>query len=149
MSLNLNYSQTTGVYTKDNGVVIVPPGHAWAGNDSYTQYNPDHLPGKNNPLLQDVHCIGPAPQGLWRFGEWAFTKDDAVRLGYPPNLGLGICHMTQIGGENFGRDGIYMHGPSVDPAKHGQESLGCFVVEHDYRIGQIAALKPDTLTVTP
>ena len=157
MNLNLNYSQTTGVYTLDNGVVIVPPGNAWSGNDNNPEHNPRFLPdgsrnpnnqpGKNNPLTQDIHCVGPAAQGLWRYLEWAFTPDDVRRLGYPAHLGLGICKMLQIGGETFGRDDIFTHGPASDPKLYGQESLGCFVVVHNYRLEQIAARKPDTLTV--
>lgn len=149
MTLNLNYSQTTGVWTLDNGVVIVPPGHSWAGNDSNPNYNPDHQQGKNNHLMQDVPNVGPLPCGVYRFGPWAMSKEESAKLGYPAHLGVGIARLTQIAGESYGRDGFFVHGPAMDPAKHGQESRGCPVVEHDYRINQIAARKPDTLTVTP
>lgn len=147
MTLNINSSQSTGVWTKDNGIVIVSPGCCWSGNDSNPNVNPDCIHGKNNPLAESEHCIGPTPKGLWRFGEWAFTPEDVARLGYPAHLGLITCHLTQIGGESYGRDGFYVHGPSSDPALYGQESEGCQVMLHNYRVA-IAAMLPDTLTVT-
>lgn len=150
MSGNVNFSHSTGVWTLDNGVVIVPPGHSWAGNDSNPDWNPNHLQGKLNHLMQDVHNIGPLPCNLYRLGEWAFTAEDSKRLGYPSHLGLGICSLTPIGpGEMYGRDGFFIHGPAMDQAKRGQESRGCTVVEHDYRINQIAAKNFDTVNVTP
>lgn len=145
--LNLNYTQTSGVWTKDNGIVIVPPGCAWSGNDSNPEVNPTGIQGKNNPLCEADHCIGPLPHGLWRFDEWAITPDDVARLGYPAHLGLIICHLEQIGGETYGRSGMYVHGPSSDPAKYGQESEGCIVTLHGYRV-MLAGMKPDTLNVT-
>ena len=150
MSDNVNFSHSTGVWTLDNGVVIVPPGHSWAGNDSNPEWNPEHLQGKLNHLLQDVPNIGPLPCNLYRINEWAYTKEDASRLGYPAHLGVGIASLTPIGdGNMFGRDEFFIHGPAVDPAKHGQESRGCPVVEHDYRLTQIAAKGFKTVNVTP
>jgi hypothetical protein len=147
MTLNLNSSQATGIWTRDNGTVVVQPGHCWSGNDNNPKVNPTKIHGKNNPLAESEHCIGPTPKGLWRFGEWAFTPEDVARLGYPAHLGLITCHLTQIGGESYGRDGFYVHGPSSDPALYGQESEGCQVMLHNYRVA-IAAMLPDTLTVT-
>jgi hypothetical protein len=163
MSGNLNYRISNPIISLDNGVVIAPPGHCWSGNDSNPDVNPltlpdgtpnpDNVQGKNNPMFMDVHCKGPIPACQWKFNEWAFTLDDIKRLGYPTHLGLGICHLTPIPdtGDSFGRTGIYMHGPTdpnKNPSHYGQESEGCVVVEHDFRINQVAARKPDTLTVT-
>lgn len=124
--MNINYSQSTGIITKDDGTVLVPAGHAWAG----------HGEGKNNPAMEQVHCIGPLPRGTYTLGAWG--KHD--------ELGPDSCHLTQTEGESYGRDGFYIHGPSQDPIKHGQESKGCIVVEHDYRIG-IIALNPNIIIV--
>ena len=156
MSGNVNYAIPTGVWTKDNGIVIVPPGNSWAGNDSNPKVNPltladgstnpNNIKGKNNILQVDRHCIGPLPPGLYKVGEWAFTAEDIARLGYPTHLGLGITSLTQIGGETYGRDGFFIHGPGKDD--YGQESEGCTVVTHDFRLGKLAAMKPDTVTVT-
>ena len=149
MTLTLCFSHSTGVWTLENGVVVVPPGHSWAGNDSNPDWNPQHTHGKLNHLMQDVPNIGPLPIKLYRVGEWAFTKQDSTRLGYPAHLGLGITKLTPVDTSNmFGRDGFFIHGPASDPAKRGQESRGCPVVEHDYRINQIAARKPDFVNVT-
>ena len=139
MNLNLNYAIPDGAIIRDDGMLVVPAGHAWAGHDV-----PGGVQGRNNPdAVQDV-AVGPLPPGVYRVGEWAFTPEDSIRLGYPAHLGLIIASLTQIDGDTFGRNGFFMHGPGgADPR---ESSKGCIEVEHSYRI-QVAAMKPDTITV--
>jgi len=104
--LVLTYSQSTGL--------LIDPalGHValgWAGNSA----------GKNDPTMEQVHCIGPLPKGLYRVGPWEAQH---------PGLGPLVAHLEQIEGESYGRDGFYIHGPAVDPSHYGQESKGCIVI---------------------
>jgi hypothetical protein len=172
--MNLSVSQATGVWTQDDGTVLIHAGQAWSGNDRNPTVNPHGIHGKNNPgtvtlpvvpgasvqvgpatqpldgstvQAQDIHCIGCTPLGVYRFGEWAMTPGDQARLGYPTHLGLCSSHLIPIAGNTPGRTGLYCHGPAEGDL-FGQESEGCQVVMHDYRY-QLAAMKPDTLTVTP
>ena len=123
--MNLNYSQTTGQVTDDNGKSIAK---GWAGNGC----------GRNNPTMQDVHCVGPLPQGVYKIGAWY----DHTRLGPM------VADLHQISGETFGRNDFFIHGPSSE--HYGQESKGCIVVPREDR-QRIIALTPgpgDTVTVT-
>lgn len=125
MTTILNYSQSTGTWTKDGGAVIA---HGWAGNHE----------GKNNPEMQHVHSVGPLPRGLYKVGPWEEMH---------PGLGPIVAHLEQVEGETFGRSAFYIHGPAQDPAHYGQESKGCTVVPHAERVG-IRALNPDFVRVT-
>lgn len=79
--------------------------------------------GKNNPLLQDVHFVGPTPRGVYDIGE---AKDH-------PTLGPCVMLLTPVQGTNvFGREGLYIHG---DNKKHpGEGSHGCLVYGYLYRL---------------
>ena len=108
----LIYHQATGeIATNDGGFVAF----GWAGNGL----------GKNNADMQEVHDVGPLPRGSYRVGPWEAQH---------PDLGPLVAHLEQIEGETFGRSGFYFHGPAMDAAKHGQESKGCIVVPHSWRV---------------
>lgn len=73
--------------------------------------------GKNNPLLQHIHGVGPLPRGMWRMGSWMDQHGD---------LGPGVIGLYPLAGtETFGRTGFYIHGD--DKTKPGQGSHGCIV----------------------
>ena len=131
--MNLNFSQSTGVITQDNGVVVTTL--AFAGNNYRPDHNPAGIMGRNNPAMQDVPFIGPLPQGLYRVGEWG--------MHHP--VGDNSAPLTQIGGESFGRSAFFIHGPGgADPSN---SSEGCIVIPHDDRL-RLIALNPSTITVT-
>jgi hypothetical protein len=103
--LILTFSQTTGTLTDNEGQIVAT---GWSG----------HGEGKNNPLMQSVHNVGPLPQGLYKVGVW---EDH-------PHLGHMVAHLSMVDGKDFGRDGFFIHGPSKDKDKYGEESQGCIVV---------------------
>ena len=107
--LTLMYSQSSGALTgADKGVVA----QGWAGNGE----------GKNNPAMQEVHEVGPLPQGLYDLGPWEQ---------FHPGLGPLVCRLTQVEGETFGRDGFFIHGASM--GHYGEESKGCIVLPRSQR----------------
>lgn len=131
--MNLTFSQSAGTITDDQGTVLTHL--AFAGNDSRPDVNPNHIHGFNNPGAQNVRCIGPLPQGVYRCGAW----------GTYPKVGQIACPLTQTSGETFGRSGFFIHGPgALDPLN---SSEGCIVVPHDDRI-KVMGAKPSTIAVT-
>ena len=153
--MNLNYFVGTTEWWDDGDLIVVPMGQSWSGNDSNPEVNPDGFQGKNNSgtvtlpsglvvPAQSLHKIGAAPCGVYTFGEWG---DWQSVDGYPKHLGPLICRLTQISGETYGRDGIFLHGPASGDL-YGQESEGCLVVLHGFR-AKIALLNPTTVTVRP
>jgi hypothetical protein len=132
MSGNLNYSQTSGQITDDDGNLIAT---GFAGNDSRPIVNPNRIHGFNNPDAQNLHKIGPLPQGVYEVGSW----------GDHPPLGLFSATLTQISRESYGRDGFWIHGESsTDPLN---SSEGCIVLGHSDRLA-VMNLNPQTITVT-
>lgn len=123
--MNLNYSQSTGVITTDEGGVITT---GWAGNGE----------GKNNPRMQAVMSVGPLPQGIYGVGEWEETH---------AGLGPLVARLIQFRGKTFNRAAFYIHGPAVDPEHRGQESKGCIVIPRPGREA-VQFLNPLTITVT-
>lgn len=121
----LNYSQSTGTWTTEAGAFVA---RGWAG----------HGEGKNNPAMQHVKSTGPLPQGLYRVGPWEDQH---------PGLGPIVARLIQVEGETYGRDAFYIHGPSSDPSRYGEESKGCIVVPRRQRIA-IQALNPEYVRVT-
>ena len=104
----LVFSQSNGSVTLDDAQIAL----GWAGNHD----------GKNNPEMQDAHGVGPLPRGFYTLDGWEEQH---------PHLGRMVCHLTpDPDNEMFGRDGFYIHGASSDPERHGQESMGCIVLEH-------------------
>jgi hypothetical protein len=129
--LNLNYSQSSGLITQDDGSHVAL---GWAGNHE----------GRNNPAMQDSVGLGPLPQGVYKIGPWG---DHETVPGYPVHLGPMIASLTQIEGESFGRDGFFIHGPGGKD--HLQSSRGCVEVPRPAR-NLVCTLTPgpdDTLTV--
>lgn len=126
--MNLNYSQSSGAITKDDGTLVT---HGWAG----------HGNGKNNPTMQDQHELGPLPRGVYAVGKWE------ARHG---NLGPIVASLTQTSGNTFGRSAFYIHGPDTNPKEYGQESKGCIVIPRPGRLAVKALLvgPSDTITVT-
>jgi len=121
--MNLNYSQSTGTITDDDGMFIA---FGWSG----------HGAAKNDPASQTIRATGPLPRGVYRVDPWEKSR---------PALGPMVAHLTMISGESFGRDAFYIHGPSSK--NYGQESKGCIVVPRPGR-EKIKALNPTTITVT-
>lgn len=73
--------------------------------------------GRNNPAEQEVHDIGPIPQGSYTIG----PAYDEV-----PGLGPCVMHLDPIEGTNvFGRTAFRIHGDNArDDASHGCVILG-------------------------
>ena len=122
--MNLNYDQVTGHITNDEGKLLAT---GWSGNGD----------GKNNPAMQDVHSVGPLPQGVYKVCEWEYEHN---------GLGHDVVAILQVEGETFGRDGFFIHGPAINSEHYGQESKGCIVVPREGRL-YIQSLHPDTVTV--
>lgn len=122
----LAYSQTTGELRTADGELVAK---GWAG----------HGAGKNNPAMQAAHSVGPLPQGRYSVGPW-----ESLHAG----LGPMVARLTQVDGETFGRDGFYIHGPALDPIKHGEESKGCIVIPRPGR-EEVKNLNPAFVEVGP
>ncbi len=85
--------------------------------------------GKNNPDMQDVHDIGPLPQG-------EYVMQDArtsTRLG-PVTIDLEPDPHNQM----CGRFAFRWHGDSLK--EHGMASDGCIVSDHDPRVRAAALI---------
>lgn len=79
--------------------------------------------GKNNPAMQNVHNVGPIPQGDWTIaGPPADTSDHG-----PYVLKLNPAAST----ETFGRSGFLMHGDSKEHP--GCASHGCVILPRAVR----------------
>ncbi len=115
----LVYSQSTGILTRD-GVELA---HGWAGNDSRPGANPAHKHGYNNPDAEQLHQIGPLPQGVYKIIEW---QDEH------PGLGPIVAILQQVSGETYGRGEFRIHG--ADAADPLNSSEGCIVLPHDDRV---------------
>jgi hypothetical protein len=131
MADNLTYQQSTGIMSL--GSVVVSRG--WAGNDCYPGVNDNHIHGKNNPDAQNIHSIGPLPQGWYTLS--GFTDPEFGEQpvwGHHHRLGQMVAFLQpDADNEMFGRAGFYIHGPSMNPDLYGQESEGCVVQPHDQR----------------
>ena len=100
------FSQSAGTVTL-NGRIIAK---GWAGNGA----------GKCNPAAQAQRGVGPLPRGTYTLGPWEENHGALGRM-----VSRLIPDATN---EEFGRDGFFIHGPSMDPARYGQESKGCIVL---------------------
>ncbi len=131
--MNLNYSQSSGLITDDDGTIVA---QGFSGNDSRPGVNPEHIHGYNNPDAQEIHGIGPIPRAVWTVGIWCTH----------PVLGDFSASLTPVPdtGDTFGRTGFFIHGPGTDLLN---SSEGCIVVPHPQRLA-VMALQPDTITVT-
>jgi hypothetical protein len=100
------YSQTTG--TVKLGTVI----KRWTGYSGFGE-------GRNNPVLETVHDLGPIPKGLYAIGP---VYDD-------PHLGPCVMHLTPIGHDAHDRTLFRIHG---DNATH-DASHGCIILPKQLR----------------
>ncbi len=103
------YAQTTGELQQDGKHVAT--GYSGAGH------------GKNNPDMQEVHNLGPIPQGDWTIvGPPVNTADHG-----PYVLTLKPAADTPT----FGRSGFLMHGDSKESP--GSASHGCVILPRSIR----------------
>lgn len=129
--MNLNFSQSTGLITKDDGSHVAL---GWAGNHE----------GKANPDMQDRPSLGPLPQHVYEIQPWEIRHD---------HLGPMVAFLKPSDKDPrpmFGRGDFFIHGPSMDQATYGQESKGCVVIPHTGRqlVHDLTPGPGDTLTVT-
>jgi Protein of unknown function (DUF2778) len=103
------YSQKSGQLDQDGNKVAI--GYSGAAN------------GKNNPELQNVHNLGPIPQG-----DWTITGPPADTKTHGPYV-LRLTPEPET--ETFGRSGFLMHGDSKEHP--GTASQGCIVVPRAVR----------------
>lgn len=104
----LNYSQTTGLLSKDGKAL----GYGYSGRDK----------GLNSTDHEIVKNLGPIPRGLWEIG--VFSPKSA--------LGPVVAALRPIGGQNvFGRGGFFIHG---DNSKlNNSASHGCIILSRRLR----------------
>lgn len=113
------YEQQTGRFFDPDGK-FAAQGYSGGGTDPD---NLDALAGKNNPAMQDVHFIGPIPQGLWTAGE-------PVNSATHGRYALGLT--PDVGTETFGRDHFLLHGDSI--ILPGFASDGCPIAPYETRV---------------
>jgi hypothetical protein len=99
------YEQNSGRLSKDG--ILLATGYSGAGD------------GKNNPAKQNLHNIGPIPQGLW---EICGPPIDTPAHG-PYVLRLEPAPDTVT----YGRTGFLMHGDSIEHP--GTASEGCIILD--------------------
>lgn len=102
------YVQSTGQLFRPDGSLC---GTGYAGTHD----------GRNNPLMQEIHNIGPLPVGFYTFA----TAVDGTHLG-PTAIPLEPDPLNQM----YGRSAFFMHGDSVTH----DASHGCIIMGHDVRI---------------
>lgn len=107
--MSWTYEQATGRLLDPDGEVV-GIGYSGMGN------------GKNNPQFQNVHNVGPIPEGRWLIG----TPMNSQTHG-PFAMPLVPDPSTQL----FGRDAFLMHGDSVHAP--GTASQGCIIMARDVR----------------
>ena len=78
--------------------------------------------GVNNPALQDQHCIGPLPQGLYTMG----TPVEGLPVG-----AFAIPLTPDPANTMYGRSGFFCHGDNQ--AMNESASEGCFVMGRNIR----------------
>ena len=104
------YQQSTGNLTDPDGNQVA---QGYSG----------HGPGLDNPAMQDVHMVGPIPQGSWSIG--TFFDD-------PGGKGPIVTHLTPApGNDAFGRSGFMIHGDN--PAANHTASDGCIILARPFR----------------
>jgi len=76
--------------------------------------------GLNNPEMQEVHKVGPIPQGKYAIG--TFFDD-------PGGKGPIVSHLKPLEGTDiFGREGFMIHGDNQ--AANHSASEGCVILPH-------------------
>lgn len=85
--------------------------------------------GLNNPAMQNVHDVGPIPEGDWTIGRFF---DD------PGGKGPLVAHLTPAEGtETYGRSGFMVHGDNK--AMDHTASHGCIILSRNLRETLIAS----------
>lgn len=109
--MSWNYQQSTGILKS-------PVGSSWQGATWIGYSGRDD--GRNNPDMQDVHNIGPIPQGSYTIGP---AYED-------PEKGPIVMHLTPSpDNEMFGRSGFLMHGNNPE----NDASEGCIIMSPNVR----------------
>jgi hypothetical protein len=115
------YKQSTGELLHNN----IHVGVGYSGHGS----------GVNNPLMENVPCVGPIPRGTYTIGSF-FT--DHIK-------GPLVAHLTPLPGtELYNRSGFMMHGDNA--AMNDSASEGCIIMAHTIR-QQVAQSGDHDLTV--
>jgi Protein of unknown function (DUF2778) len=105
------YVQKTGQLLDDEGKEVAV---GYAG----------HGEGKNNPAMEGVHNTGPLPCGLY------IMEDPRDR----PHCGrFAISLRPHLDNRMFGRNDFYVHGEKLPPAKPGEASNGCPIIDFTTR----------------
>lgn len=79
--------------------------------------------GKDNPADENLHNIGPLPEGTYTFGGLVL---------HHPKLGAYVFPLVpDPSNQMYGRSGFYCHGDTNPP---GNASEGCIVQPHDTRV---------------
>ena len=126
--MNWSYSQSSGILLDPDGEIVAT---GYAGGNCGR--NPE---GKNNPDMQDTHCIGPLPQGTYRLGS---PQNN-------PHLGPYAIPLTpDEDNEMFGRSGFFIHGDSINHP--GCASEGCIIMPRSVRVDMFDS-DFHTITVT-
>ena len=102
------YDQQSGDLSHDGATVAT----GYSGADD----------GKNNPLKEAVHCIGPIPRGRYTIESPVDTRTHG-----PYVLGLA----PDPANEMYGRSAFGIHGDSI--VHPGQASEGCIVAPRPIR----------------
>jgi hypothetical protein len=115
-------------YSQTSGELVTPENNGYSGCGE----------GLNNPLAQNLHDVGPIPQGDWTIGK--FFND-------PGGKGPIVAHLYPGDGtETYGRTGFYIHGDNE--AMNHTASEGCIILERAMREA-IATSGDNALHVIP
>ncbi|HEV2709158.1 MAG TPA: tlde1 domain-containing protein [Edaphobacter sp.] len=114
------YEQSTGRLSR-NGI------------DAATGYS-GHEDGLNNPAMQDVRMVGPAPRGTYTIGPAQLH----------PHLGpITMELIPDAGNEMFGRSELFIHGDNQQ--MNHTASDGCLIFNRETRAAiAVAGLNGDT-----
>jgi hypothetical protein len=135
--MNLNYSQSLAQFSSDENGPISSPGLWYAGGDMGL-----HPEGINNPQYQDMHNIGPVPQGWYTIGP-------AVQH---TQLGPALMLTPDATNRMFLRGGFYIHctnpkrdagQPPYPPTPGRNSSDGCPAAVTYIEWEKIATLQAD------
>jgi RHS repeat-associated protein len=112
---SVTYSQSTGTYHLQSKTLGFPSdrnlGPGWAGRGR----------GKNNPSMDHVKDTGPLPKGKYYIGQ---------PENRPKSTGAYSLPLKPVPGTQMhNRSDFLIHGPSQNPARHGQESHGCPILD--------------------
>lgn len=105
------YKQSTGELRHDDKLIAT----GYSGSPA----------AKNNPAMQNIHKVGPIPQGFYTIAP-AYHEPYEGKM--PPVMHL-IPNATN---QMFGRDGFLIHGDSIHAP--GTASEGCIIMAHDIRV---------------